>query len=372
MKTQCQIILSTCGTSLFTNGGSNEIRRLLRTYANEASLASIPEEDASILEQHVEECGQKLLEAKHDEMRRMSAELNGLAAIYNNHLQPSPGTPDVLLVMPTSTWIGKQAAQAIVNRLEQDGFQQARIEPADIALKTSNLEEFQLGLADLAKWALTNFETDYPRDQYRRIFNLTGGFKSVQGFLQVLGMLLQVETVTLFESTSEPLITPCLPIALEPDKEIKANLYTYRRLTLGLEVSVEEVRDLSKVLVFTIGDDAILSAWGEIQCQKSLGNLYSEEFLQPPNPSITWSDKFLKAVKKLPSDRLAIINRCMDDLSLDIEKGQTLARSRIKPIRGDHGPSSHELYAWSDKDAKRILLHYDGNRPILDNLVPHL
>jgi len=66
----------------------------------------------------------------------------------------------------------------------------------------------------------------YKRNGYRVIFNLTGGFKSVQGFLQSIASLYADEAVYVFETASELLRAPRMPLRLDMNV-VKENITSY-------------------------------------------------------------------------------------------------------------------------------------------------
>jgi CRISPR/Cas system-associated protein Csm6 len=65
------------------------------------------------------------------------------------------------------------------------------------------------------------------------VFNLTGGFKSVQGFLQAISSFYADETIYIFQFSSELLQIPRLPIKLDTQGIIDENLTIFRRLGLN-------------------------------------------------------------------------------------------------------------------------------------------
>ena len=67
-------------------------------------------------------------------------------------------------------------------------------------LRTDSLDSFQMALSDLVRWCDEEVAVAPYRHSYRVLFNLTGGFKSIQGFLQILAQFYADETVYIFES----------------------------------------------------------------------------------------------------------------------------------------------------------------------------
>jgi hypothetical protein len=83
----------------------------------------------------------------------------------------------------------------------------------------------------------------------RVTFNLVGGFKSLQGYMQTLGMLFADESVYVFEGERELLRIPRLPLDIDSScrKTMEENLLLFRRLSFASEgVSSTECAGLPK------------------------------------------------------------------------------------------------------------------------------
>ena len=110
-----QLIVSTCGTSIFTADTTAEIRKLLTDHANAYAPGDIPSPDLAALQRHVEQRVEELATLTHlDTLTRRSAELNGLASFYGATLSGK----DHHILLATDTWLGEQAAQAVASVLQ--------------------------------------------------------------------------------------------------------------------------------------------------------------------------------------------------------------------------------------------------------------
>ncbi|MBK8043622.1 MAG: hypothetical protein IPK21_13770 [Haliscomenobacter sp.] len=69
-------------------------------------------------------------------------------------------------------------------------------------------------IKDLLKWCDETLP-GYRTAGYEIIFNLTGGFKSLQGYLNTIGMFYADRIVYIFESGQEVIAIPKLPVKLE-------------------------------------------------------------------------------------------------------------------------------------------------------------
>lgn len=187
------VIVSTCGTSLFTANATTEIRKLMTNHANAKLASDIPAKDFETIKNHVSGCLEELVSLTCiDTLCRCSAEINGLASFYGRSLTGQ----DHHILMATDTWLGEQSAQAIASVLQRYG-QSTEIKRVS-DLRTDNLPAYRGALSEIVQWAYTCLP-EYRRNGYGIIFNLTGGFKAVQGFMQTLGMLHADECVYVFE-----------------------------------------------------------------------------------------------------------------------------------------------------------------------------
>ncbi len=364
-------VLSTCGTSLLTNERSNEERSLVNRYANAKTRAEVEAksaEDAACLEKIITDVQTRMRNASPDDAKRLSAELNGLLTFCGG--QKIPGS-DQHVLLCTDTWLGYEAASIVADWLRQHGGTVQEVKRQK-DLQTSDLESFQVALAELVRWCEETLP-GYRQSRYRVVFNLTGGFKSVQGFMQTLALFYADETVYIFESGSALLRIPRLPVRMAAAEAIKRNLRAFRRLANGLPVLESDVRSIPETLLMSIANKHTLSPWGELVWQQSKHDLYAEMLYDPPSDRIVFGPKFKKSTGGLPSDRLSILNERIDDLAVYLEQGKNPPRLDFKPLRGNpRPPSTHECDAWADQDAKRIFGHYDNSVFVLDELAQGL
>lgn len=221
-------------------------------------------------------------------------------------------------------------------------------------LQTNNLAGFQTAMSELVK-DCDEILPGYRKSGYHIVFNLTGGFKSVQGFLQTLGMFYADESIYIFESGKELLRLPRLPVRFDLLDTIQQHLFLFRRLAAGLPVKVTDCVDIPETLIFTDSEDATLSVWGELVWRQMYRKLYDAQLLSPPSSRICFSNGFEESVNKLPLERKIMINERIDQLARYLELGHknNLNSLQYQPIRNKEKlPSTHEFYAWSDQDAR--------------------
>ncbi|HKJ32728.1 MAG TPA: putative CRISPR-associated protein [Balneolales bacterium] len=363
MENQPVFMLSPCGTSLLTNGADRDLQFLIRKYANSIKEDKIPANDLAILKKRIKDIANKLTDADTNLVKKMSAELNGILMFYDNY--PS-NKQDQHYLLSTDTWLGEQTAKLVKKWLTKNGCQTEVRRQKD--LNTSDILTFQMGLSDFVKFSDETI-TGYHNNGYHVVFNLTGGFKSVQGFLQALGMFYADESVYIFETGNQLLRLPRLPLKMSFEETIKENLKIIRRLSVNLPVEKDATSKLPETMLFEMGGSICLSPWGGIIWNETKKQIYRMEIYAAPSKKIAYGDKFLKSVEGLSSDRNYNINDKIDDLMVYLETNQNLKSLDFKSLTGNpKPPSTYEIDAWADRDAKRIFGHYEGELFILDKL----
>lgn len=150
---------------------------------------------------------------------------------------------------------------------------------------------------------------------------------------------------------------------------VQEHIKTIRCLSLNLPAPEGEIRKLPETLVMQVNGDVALSPWGEVIWSQEKKALYEKELYPSPTERIVFSPQFERDVRALPSDRLALVNERVDDLVSYLKDRQNLRSLDVKPLRGNpRPPATHECDAWSDRDARRIFMHYEADRLVLDVL----
>lgn len=363
------LIVSTVGTSLLTNSASDDVRKLLARTANLSAKELEPDQRKS-LDQRIQEQRERWLRAELGEAVRLSAEFNGLLAFYRGQLSPS-ARRDQHILLHTDTYQGERVAGLIKDRLDAAGLQ-ATTRTFD-SLSTRSVADFHNATSEIVQWATAEL-SGYRDRGWRVIFNLTGGFKSVNGFLQAVGMFHADEVVYLFESSSELIRIPRLPVALDTRSVVEAHLDIFRRLAVFGQLPLAECSAVPETMLLVDDGQAALSTWGELSWAEAKPDIYPGKLLPLLSEKIVVSEAFLREVRSLPPDRVSPINQTLDHLARHLQTGQTMpTSSKFKKLAGDPVPgSTHEIYAWTDGDARRIFGHYEGAVFHLDALGKHL
>ena len=354
------LIVSTCGTSLLTNDADQELRRLLVTHAN-AKANDIDANDRRRIDEWTGERRRQLLEADDDDAARLSAELNGLLAYYRDLGRSiNDADQDRYYLVVTDTHVGEQAFQCISAWLKNKGRTATKITAG--GLNTSDIGSFRVALADIVKYFDVTLDLAAWRGrQYRVVFNLTGGFKSVNGFMQTIGMLFADECFYLFEgSRCRPLMrVPRLPIRLDARQAFVDNLESVRRMANGEVLTQDECGTLPETFLFEVpGDDSVqLSEWGEAFWAMVRREIYGGSLMEPLSGRLRLSDDFRGQVRKRTPDilrqpdRLYTLNQRLDDLARYLETNENLERLDFKQLRGNRiPPCTHEIDVWGDQE----------------------
>jgi len=357
-------VLSPCGTSLLTNAANDIERKLVSKYANHKSGSDIPAEETNRLSALIERVRGQMAGADHSHAAKASAELNAIIKLYQGE-GSNPQHFHQLLC--TDTWLGETTATLVAEWLRGKGFTANVKRQTD--LQTADLQAFQLALSDLVQWCHETLPA-YQQNRYRIIFNLTGGFKSVQGFLQTLAMFYANEAVYIFETGRELLRIPRLPITMNAEGVVRDHLQTFRRLALGLEDTL--ITGIPETLLLQIADEITLSAWGSLVWEQAKRQLYAEGLHPSPSAKLRFGKQFEKDVVALAKERCVIVNERIDQLVRCLEKNGKYNPPSLnfKAIEGgDYKGSTHECDAWADRDAKRIFGHFEGGVLVVDRII---
>lgn len=362
--------VSTCGTSLLTNQTDSQLRNLLMKTAN-CGENDLKTEEKNTIDGHIQQIQNKLQCMDLMEVKKISAELNGILTYYKNQIPAGKGTPDSHYLLVSDTYQGGKVGEIIANWLRQHNLLVEVVKIADLA--TNNRDNFRLAMSELINWC-NNTLTGYRESGYQIIFNLTGGFKSVQGFLQTVGMFYADECVYIFQFSSQLLQIPRLPIKLDLEEIVGKNLDVFRKLNSHISVTKVETHNIPETLLFFMEEDeqVQLSEWGELIWLQAKPNYYQQKLLSPLSDKLVYSEEFKNNVSNLPKNRIKEINIRCDQISryLDFNQQDDLKSFDFKQLKGKgYKNSTHECDAWADGKAKRLFGHFiEDGKYIIDCL----
>ena len=278
-----RFIVSTVGTSILTNSINREKPEEAREWAkilvDSANLKEdeLDNEIPRVIEELAKRAREKLQENDVNVNRMASAELNGVYGIYKGRLPENSDDQHYLIC--TDTAQGKTTGELISEFLDSKGFSVSIETPS--GLSTKDTGAFTDGIKELIKWLDDN--VSWRQDSgYEVIFNLVGGFKSLQGYMQTFGTFYADQTVYIFERSSELIKIPKLPIQIDTT-EIENHLTKFAMMAAGEMYPIEELNGIPETLLEKADDHAGISAWGLLIWNQVKADLLVEELLPFPH-----------------------------------------------------------------------------------------
>jgi putative CRISPR-associated protein (TIGR02619 family) len=291
-------IISTIGTSLLTNGAQPETVTLLRATANFALKDYSPEQLCKVDERE-QEVRRQLEASSKGDVRRKSAELNGILALAESD------TEDIHYLLYTDTYQGQQAMVIVWDWLISNGHQTVVPQRMD-GLNTASQEEFASGIDSLLYWCHQTVP-ELRRQEYRITFNLVGGFKSLQAYAQTLGMVYADEICYIFESADSPLLRiPRLPVRFD-DEPLKRHAAVITRMaSAGENVRVSDIPDMPEAYLEIVDSMATLSVWGKLAWLQAKRAVLGGELMAQPGLVFESDFKRDYTNRQDPDDRVAL------------------------------------------------------------------
>ena len=303
--------------------------------------------------------------------RWISAELNGFIGYYKREGVLNNAKQDNHYLIHTDTYQGKITADLLVAWFEAHGIKNVHAVKID-NLNTRSASDFRKGIDNLIVWCNETLSEYRQINGWKVIFNLVGGFKALQGYMQTLGMFYASETIYIFESSNELLTIPQLPVDFAAQtKETLLhgdNFTVFRKLcrlySLSDEstLSVEECKGLPLTLLSVEDSKCSLSSWGLLIWENIWREQYSKCLLPPLTKRIKYSDEVIKQAEEyITSDnkRLVWLNERLDDLYIEVEKGIRIDSCNLRALKTD--PSVYEFNLWRDQAGWGGYCHKENN-----------
>lgn len=323
-----RVVISTVGTSLLTNqidrNNSNEKDwyGLLRDSANLRGKEIENEQVIQVILTLEERASSQLKAANTQLIRRLSAELNGIYGIYNDKLERSK--EDIHILIATDTEQGKVTAEIVKGYLQSNGIINVSIYIPQ-SLSTASTIAFTEGIDDLIVWFKQNIKS-YQEQGYKICFNLVGGFKSLQGYLNTIGMFYADEIIYIFEGVSAELITiPRLPISINREA-LKPHIVNLALLDAGASLSSSETKGIPEALIADIDNQITLSTWGNLIWEECKDEFLSASLLNFPR--LEYRDTFRSDYNQIKSqqervklqEKLAYVSRILKESDGDTKQ----------------------------------------------------
>lgn len=283
------IIVSTVGTSLLTkqinfkDAIEPSWNQQLRDSANERH-EDLSESVSTIIETLKNRASDVLSQSGIAEIRRASAELNGIYGHYENNL--SRGKADLHFLIATDTAQGQTTAGVVADFLRSQHLNVDIYTPS--GLSTANTEAFSEGIDDLIVWLQNTIKP--LRASSTIYFNLVGGFKSLQGYMNTIGMFYADEILYIFEGAGSELITiPRLPIQIDSDR-LAPHAVELALMDAGAGLSPDQVDGIPEAMLGEYAGKKILSTWGKLTWDEAKTTLLSQDLLS--YPKLTYTNDF--------------------------------------------------------------------------------
>ncbi len=266
-----KVIVSVVGTSILTNQPiDNDIRNLLIKTANKTK-SDIEKDDLDIINKRIDKLEAILDKSDVSDWKKRSAEANGILS-YG-----VPDKSDSHLLLSTDTYQGRQTARLIQKFLKSCGCTDVQIFTPD-RFTTSSAEDFRKGMVQVVEWCEQTVKS-YKDKNYHVVFNLTGGFKAVQGYMNTLGMIHADEIIYTFENEGSELIRiPHLPLEID-NSLAEENAVTFAILNHIGQIDCKKLNPsgVSELYIESVNIDGVdycsLTAWGKLiwlKCKKDV------------------------------------------------------------------------------------------------------
>lgn len=359
------IIVSTCGTSLLTNNAP-EVHGLLLESANLRESELAPNQKLSI-DSHLAMRQQELSRANLTQIRKMSAELNGLLSLYNSNLLSAKA--DMQYLLHTDTYQGEQTAVLIESWLRSKDVNNLGVIKIE-GLNTKTTEDFRRGIARLVRWCDETLSDDESHSRRNIVFNLVGGFKSLQGYMQTLGMFYADETIYIFESGGELIRIPRLPVKFDVSLQ---QAETLREIAFEKNIPEGRLKDLPEALYMPVdGGRAMLSEWGEFVWRKMKKDFYAAKLHPPLSGRLRYSQNFAQQFESYNDRQKMELQEHADYVAafLDTDDSRFNPQS-VRFHALENTPYTHEFYPWTGQ-ARRAFCTLRENVLVVERINSHL
>ncbi len=289
-----RVIVSSVGTSLLTNILESDERSLWAARIN--ATANLREEDIdsetrAFLVILAERARKRLKEGDIRDRRRRSAELNGIYGIYHGKI-PDEAKQDLHFLIQTDTYQGSLTATLLKDFLKDANLNAEVVIPQK--LNTNSTGEFNKGIRELIERCHTRL-TPLKESGYRIFFNLVGGFKALQGYMNTIGMFYADRIYYIFEGSDNMINIPKLPVRVD-SSVLKPHAALLAMMSVGNPLcSAHQVKGiLGAGVLFEVDSngDAMISPSGMLIWEQVKEEIFLEGLLE--FPGIEYSSEFRK------------------------------------------------------------------------------
>lgn len=286
-----RFVLSTVGISALLNVLTADEGAWRSKFNQATNAARLPDEVQLKVQEVAQRVADRLRAGSVAANRLLSAELNGIYGLYGE-VFPSAGSGDIHFLVATDTALGRQAAQIVCEFLRNKGLTADIYIPA--ALSTADPLTFSSGMKQLIRWCEDTIP-GYRSAGYHVVFNLTAAFKSLQGYLNIMGMFYADEMVYIFETGSKLLSIPRLPLQIDVGA-LRESRVELAMMAQGHVYSVEHISGVpAGLLDIDEAGSAGLSDWGALVWNRVRVELLGADLL--PFPRLQYTEQFRRDFK---------------------------------------------------------------------------
>ena len=369
-----RITVSTCGVSILTNVNKPD-QNFIYKHSN-SQITNYSPEDLEHTAKIIDNCRAAIKNSDRAAAVSLSAEIHGLMRYYEREVAFGDIDEDTHYLIHTDTFEGEEAAKLVDELGRRHGIKFILQKVDD--LRTDNIELFRFGVNNLISWCHDMLSNNFPHTKV--IFNLVGGFKALQGYMQTLGMFYADETIYIFERSQELLSIPKLPLSLDTLIEqvkgiILKHIQVFRKIDVfRRNLSISECEGIPETLLTIIDGECDLSVWGNLIWNnlKSLKEeIYREKLLEPLHRNIKYSDGMKRTAEGLDGVHTEWLNSKIDLLARYLDSGRKFNTSALdyKKLRTPQGISTHEFDLWNE-DHTRAFCHEEGGVIVIDKIGP--
>ncbi|MBM3496156.1 MAG: putative CRISPR-associated protein [Armatimonadetes bacterium] len=314
-------IVSTVGTSMLTNGAPQELRGLLIRTANTVESRLAPEDRAAIVAR-ADEVRTLMAGASHERAQKQSAEINGVVRL-------GLCGADVHYLIATDTLQGRLCSEIAASWIRATG-SDASAMPVS-GLTTADTESFGAGINNLLQWC--DMTLPACRRQQRLVaFNLVGGFKAMQAYMQALGMFYADEIVYIFESGNDLIRIPRLPVTWDHES-LREHASVIARLAHGAEdVTPDMVAGVPEAYLEIVSIDGrqmvALSTWGRVAWLQNKQAILGGDLIEMPH--LSYEARFERDYRSLHDP---VVRMSVQDAIARVSA--LLGNGGIDPVRRD-------------------------------------
>lgn len=190
-----RLVISSCGISILANQANQEIKNLLLRNANRCENEIYGPEKATI-DGFLTGCQTRFKAERFASSQDLCAELNSILTYYKGDISDSQA--DTHYLIHTDTYLGERAAALVQAQLLQH-FRSCQLQKFH-KLRVNSIIDFQHGFAELIKWCEQTLPS-FRQKQVKVVFNLSGGFKSIQAGFKRSACSMRMRSFTFLNPT---------------------------------------------------------------------------------------------------------------------------------------------------------------------------